>query len=426
MLGNALSYLYNILITRVVTADYYGTTAYGDFFVLSTLVFYLAIPVSALGGLATKVSADLYAKNEPAKLLNFVQRITKKLIWLSLALTIIGIALTPLLQSVFKLNDPLAIILAILGFTLTLPSSVILGVMTGLHKFGDQAIVTILNGIFRVATGVVFGMVWGVKGAILGGVAAALVNLVFVAFFYYRWRKIELKTVVNPGQNSYKFPFSLLAASVLSALALGSFLSIDVFVVKYLFTGVPFPGTDIDQPSAFSGLSLFGRIIYFIIVTLATIILPLASYSHASGGKSKRVLWRLCLVATSLGLPIIIILYMIPEPLIRLVLGADYVPTAALMGHYALSVFMFSLAALFNNYALATNKLRITMLPLLFSVIQLLLVIVTPVDLGGFVYIKLVVSFTMLAIYLFAALVERPDKQLSADLAVKTVEISAV
>lgn len=388
MSANVFAYFFNIIAGRIFSdTAVYGPSAYGEFFSLSSFSYYFVVPVSALQLVSSKLVAEWYSKKETEKIAFYIEKTTDILLKIFLVATIAFIAASPLIQYILKIENIVSILIFIPSVTLVFIPPAIIGGLIGVKRFDLQAIINSTTAFFRLFFGALLGSLFGVPGAVAGSVFAALVNLFWAKIFYKK-----IPTVKVEHEIKINFPKKLFVGSIISTLAFGSFLTTDVIMVKFFLTGAIEGQSSLDAPSVYAMLSMFGRIVYFANNTFSNIITPITSSAKAEGGKHFNILLRILFLSVIILTPVIIMYFAAPETLINIIYGKEYLSGAYLLGIYGLSVALYSLASIINNYLISQDRFGHSFIPLFAAALQIILAFIFNSSIKDFVYIQLIVN----------------------------------
>ena len=389
LIGNVFTFLFSILQGRILSGQ---ADAFGEFSSLNSFSYYFSIPITALVLVSSKLVAEWYANDEKEKIKYYVYTTTKRLMVIFVASSLFFVLLAPFIQQFLHLNDLLPLIILIFSFTFTIIPPTITGSIFGLHKFKYQAGISIGSATVRLIIGSILGIMFGVVGSISGNLFAAITTILLGIFFFYKINKnIKISRVF-----SINFPWKLFLGSLISTLAFGSFLSTDVVLIKHFLSNVSVQDSFLDAPSIYAALSVFGKIVYFLALTFSNALLPLASYAKAKKSNHKRLLNQTLFFVSVLLIPIIGAYFIIPNLLVEIIFGAEYLYGAVFLGFYGLSVSFYAIASILNNYFISQGKYSQSIIPASTAILQIILISHYHSSISDFIVIQLVVHFLTL------------------------------
>lgn len=378
---NILNYLYNIIIGRILSVDS-ASSAYGEFWALSSFGYFFYVPITALTLITTKQSAEWLANNKLKQIAQYVRYMNIKLFRYTALLSVVIILLSPLLKAFLHLDNNAPVIIQMLSISTMLLSVVGLGVLTGTRRFLLVGLVYIVPVLSKLIIGSILTLFYGVNGALAGNLTQSLISALLILIIIYRTP--ELNTTKLTSKLSFNFPWKLFIGSALATLSLSSFLSLDVVMVKHFLSNSYYSGTQLDTPSIYSMLSLFGRIIYFLGIGLSGLIIPFAKYSK-NDTKRLSITSLSILFAVMIISPIITIYFLIPGNLISIVFGSEYNNASSLLGPYALATSLFALSSIMINHFISRNNYKFAFIPLFYSLLHLILMVIFHSSINDFI-----------------------------------------
>ncbi len=402
MLVNGLNYGLNIILGRILADDRFGDSAFGEFWSLNSLASYLIIPITALILVSSQLISEYYAKNDYTSIKKFFSSSTKLLAIITLVLSLIGIIISPIIKNFLHINSIWAVTVTITGITIGFLYPTLVGITAGLQKFVHQSIILVTGGISKTVVAVILSLSFGVTGAVSGNLALSItqfiVGFILVSALLHTYKSTSLQPI--------NFPWKLFLSACFSTLAFGSFLSTDVIVIKHFLTDVTLNGSELDIPSLYSALSLFGRIIYYLTFTFATVLLPLSAYSKAKDGKQLQVLSKIMGLTLICLIPLLILYFLVPDLLIKFSFGDKYLPVSKYLGIYGVAVSFYAIASLLNNYFLSLKRIAYAAIPAFFAVAQIILLFFFHESIADFIKVLFSVNLLLLISFVIYFILE--------------------
>jgi len=264
--------------------------------------------------------------------------------------------------------------------------------LQSLLKFKFMALINIIGSILKLSVGVTL-VILGYKA--FGGLGA-LFSMMFGMYIiaYLPLAKI-LKEKSSHGQISLNIRqiFSYAVPTFITILFLTSFISMDVVLVKHFFSP--------RIAGFYAGLSLMGKVIYFLTFPIPTVMFPLLVKRHVKG-EGFNNLFYLALALVILPAAAISIFYFVfPNFAINVFLGGrDYLYVAEYLGIFGLYITVFSLVNVCVSFFLSLNKTNIVILVALAAILQIILIYIFHSNF----YQIIGISFSILVILLIVLL----------------------
>ena len=341
LLANAIHYLFNIVMNRML-----GTAAYGDLYSLLAIFLIATMGVMSIQTVITKYIADFEVEGETDKIRILVRSFSKWLLVTGGVIIIISAAVAWPLYRLLKLESPFFIL--ILGasiaatFYLTLP----FGILQGKQQFIGLGGANIANAVVRLLSAVV--LVWlglGVYGALGAGIVGAVVVSCVVVYLF---RDI-LKGGAPEVQDFRPTETLRYLVPVFTAMFFIILLTqIDVVIVKALFSR--------DAAGHYSYAALAGKAVLFLPEGISLVMFPRVSELRAKGEPTRRVL-VLSLLAVAVLVTAIAGFYAIfPGFTAYIFAGGKGKEVVNLVGLFGFAMALFAVVKLLAYYHLALER----------------------------------------------------------------------
>jgi O-antigen/teichoic acid export membrane protein len=365
--ANFFNYLYNIAMGRVFIED---PSDYGDFFLLSSILNYALLPIAAFIIVLSKVVAEETAVNNFTNIKNLYNNSRRWVIIICIFIMILGAILTFPVSKLLKIDSESAVFITFVSIAGVVLFSPQMGFLSGMKKFLNQSILNFFYALIRIIVGVSLALFLGVFGAISGSIFGGLAAFIIGSMFIYKIFK-NSETSKGSSVRSIQLPKKLLSASLASTLFFGALITVDLIFIKNNFTDEFFKSSSIDIPGIYSSINLFGRIIFFLASTFGIVVVPLASYRKAKKQNTSGVLFHTLLLSLIFTLPILLLYFLFPADIIRMVYGEGFIEGAKYLGLYGISMMFYSLSAIINNYFISIGEYKHTVLIGFVLVLQL-------------------------------------------------------
>ncbi len=359
-IANFIAFIYNLFLARTLVPVDYGI--YGSLLSIITL---LGVPVSSLGPVIVKFSANYFAKNETEKAAMLYFKMFQFIFAITFLIFLLFVIFSGVLQNFLHIQNTSYIIfsgLIIAFFYLNLVNT---SYIQSILKFKFLSFINILASLAKLLVGGVL-ILTGFKifGA-LGGVFA----MAFVTFILGFWPiRFIFKNVRN---NNTKIPVKEIISYALptsfAIFFLASFTSTDVILVKHFFNP--------HQAGFYAGLSLVGKVIFYFTSPIPMVMFPLLVKRHTLGRNFNGLFYLALLLVVLPSLAITGFYFLFPGFVIRLFLGGrDYLVIAPFLGLFGIYLTIFSLVNVCVNFFLSVNKMKIVPVVVLAAVLQILFI----------------------------------------------------
>lgn len=355
-INSTFGYLYHFFAARTL-----GPISYGILSSLLSIVYILTIPFNTVQTAIARFTAEYKTKKEEGKVSYLLSRSIKKLFILSIFVSIILIALIPLLKSFLLINATMPfVILAIVSiFILLLP--VVRGIMQGSQDFKTLGLNLILEGLIKFSLGAVLILIgFKVNGA-LGAIVASF-SIPFFIGLYNLKKYLRIKKTKIEKDHFYKYSLYLLM--LLSTLTI--FYSIDLLLVKHYFSET--------EAGYYAAASLLGKVIFFGTMSITQVMFAKVSEHYFSKKEFKKIMYKSLLIISLFGAAVFSFYSLFPDFAVRLFFGKSFLAIKPYIGRFAVLMTLFSLTYAVSFYNISINRNKFIYLIILSNIAEILLI----------------------------------------------------
>lgn len=354
------NYLYHFLTGRML-----GPVQYGALEGVISLLYILFVPTVTLSLVVVKYVAEYLGKKEKNEIQLLYDYLLSKLFIYGSIFTIILLIASPFITSFLHLPTVnIAVLLAITFFVnlfYILNKSVLQG-MTNFFKFSFlnfiETFIKLLFGVGLVYLG--FAANGAFAGIGLGLLMAFLISYVFLKGEIKQ--KLKLKVDFKRKNEIFKFAIP----TFITTLALTSFFTTDVILVRHFFHGA--------ESGFYSALSVLGKVIYFAGAPVILVVFPLASEYYAKGERYEKFLYQGLGVIISICVVITSLYFAFPRFVVSLLFTPEYAPIAELLGVFAVFISIYTICALIANFYLSIHKTTSSYFVAAAAILQIVLI----------------------------------------------------
>ncbi|MFQ5401705.1 MAG: oligosaccharide flippase family protein [Anaerolineae bacterium] len=234
------------------------------------------------------------------------------------------------------------------------------GALQGVQRFGALGAVQVIQAALRLALGVaLMWLGWGALGAMASLPAASLAALLF------GWLVLQRALfAVTPRPHQVSLP-EMFRYSTVTAAGLISFallINMDAILVRHYFDPV--------TAGHYSAAVTLGKVIQFFPVAVIMVLFPKAARRHAGKRDTGQVLLPAMLAVAVFCGAIALVYLLFGGAIVRLTLGSAYRVDGRLLGWVGGAMLTLSLANIWLNFFLSTERPRFVALILAGIVVQ--------------------------------------------------------
>jgi O-antigen/teichoic acid export membrane protein len=253
------------------------------------------------------------------------------------------------ISNFFHISDHNILILAGMIMFLSFIWTINMAFIQAKLAFGFGVLVSFISACLKLLLGFIFILLgYSVSGAVgamlLAALGSYLISFIPLKFIFYK----KTKTIIIDSKEimSYAVP------SALTMFGLTSFISIDILLVKHLFDPV--------QAGLYAGLSLVGRIIFFIVAPIGTVMFPIIVRKHTHNESITNTFKASLLMVVLPALFISGFYFIFPEFAILFILKkTEYLEVAGLLGFFGLYISLYCILYLLAMFFLSIKKTRV-------------------------------------------------------------------
>lgn len=361
-LVNAGNYLFNVIAGRALGPDTYGALT-----AVVSLLSIVSIPALTLQTMAAKEVADSIAA--PGGAPNVVERHLLRLA-AGLGAVVLGgfIVLSWPLERLMDIGSPVPVIIIGITAAFSIVTSVLRGTLQGRRAFGSMAFSIIVDPLVRIPLLVLLlvagsrlmaGLIaYVVSGLVLYTVAAALLRAL------KRRGSADEVAGAGDGVKGLRLDAVLPYAFVVGISA--ALYNVDIVAAR---AGLPE-----HDAGLYAAGAVLGRAIFFVGAVGTMVMLPVVAQHAQQGQRHQHLLVQTLVFTLVLAGGALITYIFVPELVIRLAFGSQFVGLEENLRLLGTAMFLFAAANVAMHYLIAIGRWRPIALPVLFvAVAQLLL-----------------------------------------------------
>ncbi len=339
-----------------------GPEDFGVFEVLLSMIYIIVIPLMAIQTSLSKFVAEFKINKKEEKISYLFFKSLKKIGLIGFFFGLIFMGISPLMSSFLKLDKlgPFIIIGIFMSFMFLVP--VFRGFIQGLQRFKLLGMTYILESLTKIFIGIpliYFGL--RLNGAITGFILSFVFPLLII-FYFLKRLFVKAKEKFDTSR-IYQYSFPVL----FMLISLTAFYTLDVILVKRFFNPL--------DTGYYAALSLFGKIVFFMSMSISMVMFPKVSELASQNKNTKSLLFKSILIAMGIGLSGSLFYFLLPEFIIKLLFGTEYLVIAPLLGLFGVVMTIYSLTYVISHYHMALHRINFLYLLGIFNLLEVVLII---------------------------------------------------
>lgn len=369
--GSALNYLCQILMGRFFSVSNYG---------IVNAIFSLTVIVSVIGSTASMILSKIISENRKSSS-NLCYKILSVVNSVCIVLLLGSIILSPLFVHILNWNY-LTVILAIISLVTSIYPIVYQGIFGGLGKFISLGLYTLIIPIIKILSLVLIVLlnisgineIYSILLAIIFGNVISLIVGYIITKSHIKETKKSVKKIRYIWQE-YKNVFY---ANILIMFL----MNIDILYLTFFY--------DSETIGLYSSVLVFGKMIYYFVTALVTVMLPLISKNKKDSKYVSKMLYKTLTYTIILTIIFLIPTNIFGKNILNLIFGSKYDSAIIYLKYASLISLSYSLNLILLNYLTGINKVKLLKKTLMIG--SILAVIILSI-MNSYKYISLIIIF---------------------------------
>lgn len=383
VIGGVFNYVFQFFMMKSLSVESYSELA-----AVLSLFYIITVPTQTIGTMLLRYTSKFMAEGRQQQ----VYWLIKRSLWITLAISAVMVVVIlvtmPWLMSFLSLTSDLPVIVMLFGLVVAMVTPIGYGPAQGLQRFTLLGLNTIASPIGKLIFGVIlvmagFGVAGAMGGVIIGTAFGMLVVIIGIRDHLVRHGS-PITTADARSIKIYLIPVTI------AVVCFGIMTNIDIFLANHYLLKT--------DAGLYSTASTLSKIILFMPGAIATVMFPKVTAAHTRSEGTVRIMRRSIILTLLLTGLLAMGFLLVPETVLSVLTNTAYLGAAPALQILGLSMMFFGLASLFMNYGLATDRHQYITFVLLFTVVEVLLLVLfhsSPVEIA---YDMLVSSLLMCVI----------------------------
>ncbi len=391
MLMNFFGYLFHFYVGRKL-----GPVDYGVYGALSSILYLLTVPYTAIQITITKFVSNFKMSNEYAKIKYLIIGSIIKLSIYGIIFVAVFLSLSRIIANFLHIETLTPLFLLGLLFIISILIPINRGVLQGLQDFKNLGYSYIMEGFVKLLSGIILvGLGLGVNGAIGAIILSYLIPFIFT-FYFLRFIFRE-KKIAFPTKNIYVYSFPVFITTFL----LTAFYSIDVILIKHFFSA--------QEAGYYWATSLLGKIVYFASGAVTLVLFPQVNELNLKNIAHKKIFHRALILVSLIGGSITAFYFLFSKFTVNLLFGNQYLAIREFIGFFSLAMALFSLVYVICFYNLSLNRTGFIYILLSSILLETILIYLFHETIMQVIFILLaLLSFLLLSLFIFTIVKNEP------------------
>ena len=358
---NSLIFFAGSLIVAIVNYAYYPVMSrvlsvedFGEVQVIATIVLQITIVLNVFGYITINLFTNLKDREMCRKR---VRELEGAALTIAAGLSLAALLFGGYIDAYLKFSSILVLVSLALIFIINVPFTIKNGWLQANNRFIDMSLAQFIAAAAKLLLAIPLILIGlKVSGALFGLVAATLFALVYVS--YRAKANIRLrdhikenyfKLILKDGDLKKDLLYGLLI--FLALFSINLLYSADVIIVRRFFSTT--------DSGLYSGIASIGRIIFFSTFAISDVLLPAVKIKGAAKDNAKN-LQKALFITILLGGFALLLFYLEPQLIIRILIGKNYLAYSGLLSKVGLFILLASILNVLFVYGIALRKMFIS------------------------------------------------------------------
>lgn len=344
LFANVFNLFFNIFMYRTLTPTDSGTLAS-----IITIITFPALLANAINPVVIRFAGNYFAKEDFASLRGLYILFLRFLLSIGAIGFIIFFLFISQISAFFHIGNQLLLIFTDVIMLITLMSIINIAFLQAKLAFAFTVLINFISSLVKFILGVIFVYL---GYSVLGAVGALVVSAICAyALGLIPLRFIFSKKLITPKINKKElFLYGIPAG--LTMVGLAAFISTDILLTKHFFSA--------EQAGFYAGLSQMGKIIFYLIAPIFTVMFPIIVRKHSTNESFRNTFLLAVLFTLVPALLITGFYFLFPQFSITFILKrTEYLSVVPYLGYFGLYMTFYCLLYLLATFYLSIKKTNV-------------------------------------------------------------------
>ncbi len=354
--AGACDYIYQIAMGRSL-----GVESYSELTALLSILMMVSIPPMAIQIVLARYIARLKTEGRDGEASWMVRRAFAIVLIVALVCAAAVMLMIPLIEYYLAISsfEVICILSCAVALRVVLPAG--MGVAQGVEEYWSLGLQQMMGAVVKVVSAVALVLLgFQVGGALCAVLLGSLVSVLIALVPSHQVWKSPPVRLTKEGVWMYAVP------SMIGVLAIGVMTNVDILAARIYL--------DNYEAGLFSAASMLSKVVLFLPSAISAVMLPKLAKAMAKGTSKRDVTIKSFGLAILLCSSAALAFFFIPDDILGLFYGEQYVDAADTLKIMGFAMMFYSLANLFNTYAMGAERYLIIWILGVFTIIQVILI----------------------------------------------------
>lgn len=357
---NFFNFLFNLFMSRSLTVADYGILAS-----LTSLIGFPALIITSVMPLVVRFAGDYFASDRLDLVRGLYVKMAKFLFGFGLLVFLLFLIFIPTIGGFFHIENTVILIMTGVIIFIGFIAIINIAMLQAKLAFGYQTLVNLIGALMKLLLGILFIYLgFSVTGSVLAIVFGAI--SIYIASFFPIKFIFDKKVIASPAVSTKEL-FAYGLPSALTLFGLTSFISTDVLMVKHFF--------DPKTAGLYAGLSLMGRVIFYISSPIGSVMFPIIVRKHSKNESYRNTFFFSIVLVLVPSLLVSAFYFIFPKFSILFFLKRnEYLSLSPILGMFGLLISLYCLLFIVSNFYLSIKKTNVYIPIILGALLQVIFI----------------------------------------------------
>lgn len=382
---SGLNLLHNLMMGRLL-----APALYGQLTLIITLQLLIGLLPNALQTVTSRFSAGYVARSSESALRGLWRWSRQSMFGLGIAIGGILLVLAPWLAQVFQLSSASVLIPIALASAPFIWMGADRGILQGLNAYFWLSGAYLIEALARLGLGVLLVLALaGTGGQLEGAIWALAQGMCLTWFISYLALRVNNAAKPSSPDTHERGEWQRLTRLILLALVGQAIITnSDFLLVKSLFTP--------QEAGLYAAVSVLGRIAYFGVLPLTTVMIPAIARQQALGESTRRSFLILVGGGMALCMSLLIVATLFAPQILGVLYGTAYQDASSFLPLYTLAASLYVITNLIVLYRLALGAGSESALPFIAGIAQIVGILLFHQSLSAVISVQVIVMSVLL------------------------------
>lgn len=345
LLTNIFTYLFQIVIGRMLTVEEFGTIN-----TLLSLTVIIGVPIGTLQMQISKEAAECWAAGDDDRMTIVLKSFLKFTFLVGMVILVLGMVFEKGIAYRLGIDNWKYIFLVLVITVVGCVSPILSGALQGLERFIPYSFISIIIAVFKFAFSVILIYLgWRIYGVLFAIIFSSLIAL---GYGVYSLKDIIFRETTGKYKIDIKNIFCVFKEILIMQILVTLLTNGDVIVIKYFIKNDTVAGL-------YSSGAVLAKVPLYVAIAVLTAFFPRLVQRYTLNERIDKLLIKLFLGVCGVAIVGLVAVNTVGRMFIPLLFGDKYTGVFPFLSYICIYSFALTLITIEENIALAINRTKV-------------------------------------------------------------------